>query len=123
MGVWYDHIRTFWQTLLFGKHLMVITKELVSRRRPFAGRNEIQVFHAVTRGEVPSFTPSPNNEPSTIQDTLEEICRRCWTHDPARRPTMHDIIRDLRSEAWFQEERSLKQLVNGDEMSNVRKAL
>ena len=104
MGIWNDHICTFCPSLPWWKYLTAVTKELVSRQRPFAGRSEIQVFHAVTRGEVPSFSSQSENETSTIRNMLEEICCRCWTNDPALRPTMNDIVRDLRPETWFLQE-------------------
>ena len=102
---------------------MSITKELVTLQRPFAGRNEIQVFQAVTRREVPSFPPQPGNEISTIRDMLEKICRQCWISDPAFRPTMHDIVGDLDTLApSVQEDQSPKDLVH-DEISNLASAL
>ena len=103
---------------------MAITKELVSRQRPFAGRNEIQVFHAVTRGEVPLFAPRSEDEASLIRDRLEKICQRCWTNDPALRPTMHDLVEDLRPGLWFlQEDQSPKHLVHDNEISDLGRAL
>ena len=99
---------------------MVITKELVSRQRPFAGMNDYQVLLAIIQGETPSFPPRSKNELNMIRDMLEKLCRRCWASNPAHRPTMHDIIGDLRPETWFlQEDQSLTQHVYNAGMSNL----
>ena len=79
---------------------------------------------AVKQGKVPSFPPQSKAEPSTIRAMLEKICRRCWTSDPALRPTMRDIVRDLRPETWFlQEDESGKHLAYSDGISRLEKAL
>ena len=81
-------------------------------------------MQAITREEVPSLPPQSQNEQSTIRDMLERICRGCWTSDPALRPTMRDIVRDLRPETWFlQEDESPKHLAYNDVISNLEKAL
>ena len=55
---------------------------------------------------------------------LEQMCRRCWKSELVLRPTMHDIVGDLRPETWFlQNTQSSKQLVHDDEISDLEKAL
>ena len=81
-------------------------------------------MQAITREEVPSLPPQLQNEKSTIRDMLEGICRGCWTSDPALRPTMRDIVRDLRPETWFlQEDEVSCHLAYNDRISNLEKAL
>ena len=74
---------------------MMVMKELISRQKPFAGLTDYQIILAIIQGETPSFSSQTESTARMEQDVLEDICRRCWANDPARRPAMQDIISDL----------------------------
>ena len=106
-------------------HLTPI-KELISRQRPFGGSSELQILQAIIQGTTPPFPTRPDIATGSMQDILEKICQRCWTADPARRPTMRDIISDLRHESLLlQEHRISESPIPGDVMSEpeLRRAL
>ena len=125
MGVWNDRICALrLQYFLTLEASDKDCKELITRQRPFMGRNEVLVMHAVTHGEIPSFPSRSNNTPDMIRDMLEKICRRCWTSSPGLRPTMRDIVDDLRPETWFlREYRISSHPIHNSGVSNLKKAL
>ena len=82
-------------------HLTLMTKELVSRKRPFEGLRDFQVIQAITQGKTPSFPSRPESSIDVVQESLKDVCRRCWTNNPTLRPRMQDIVSDLRPGRLF----------------------
>ena len=81
---------------LYYLHLTIKKKEVVSRKRPFEGLGDFQIMREILQGNVPSFIPPSKDSMDMVKVSLEGICRRCWTNDPKGRPTMRDIVSNLR---------------------------
>ena len=83
-------------------------------------------MQAITQGKTPSFPLQSDDtlDAIVIRDMLEQLCRQCWAQDTARRPTMHDIVCDLRLEKLFiQEDEITMHLPHDSEVSKLERAL
>lgn len=62
------------------------------RKRPYEGQHQLQVIQSIAQGRLPKFRrPSEltvNSLDKTLRDGLELICAKCWSRDPADRPSM-----------------------------------
>ena len=67
----------------------VITWELLTREDPFADHDDYDTFvNAVCGGERPII-------PRWCPKSLEKVIKSCWEEDPAKRPTMGEVINQL----------------------------
>lgn len=70
----------------------ILMYELWTSERIFAGQPKQAVFSAVTRGDF--RLPVPPDSPMRYSNLM----RICWEREPANRPTMGMILRDLRDQ-------------------------
>ncbi|AGO82793.1 Serine/threonine protein kinase [Pandoravirus dulcis] len=66
----------------------VVMWEIITRKQPYSGRNFMAVTLAVlegTRLDIPADCPAD----------LAKLVRRCWRKNPAKRPSMAEVLADL----------------------------
>lgn len=66
----------------------IVIWEVLTRKRPFAGRNFMGVSLDVLEGKRPQI---PNDCP----DNIRKLMKKCWHADPAKRPTMEQVLAAL----------------------------
>lgn len=68
----------------------IVLWELLTRKAPFAHHNDIKVFMKaiVEKGERPPI-------PDGTLPSLKELMETCWAANPARRPSMTEILKSL----------------------------
>jgi hypothetical protein len=57
---------------------------------PFHGKNELQIFHLVTKGKRPVRLESPR-----MEDDTWNLIQRCWEPIPSKRLTIKDVATAL----------------------------
>lgn len=75
----------------------VLLYMLLTTEVPFRGKNQFQIFNAVTRGERPVIG-------DYVPKFLRDLVAACWSQEPERRPTFSQIVDMLREgEGWLDE--------------------
>ncbi|XP_055336151.1 atrial natriuretic peptide receptor 1-like [Paramacrobiotus metropolitanus] len=82
----------------------VIAQEIITRRRPFAREDTPDpeagaIIEAVKASTVKGNAPFiPYIEPDACSPELRDLCLKCYTMDPAKRPTAQDLRKALREQ-------------------------
>ncbi|TDL15450.1 kinase-like protein [Rickenella mellea] len=77
----------------------MVIYELLSKSYPFAGLPDIQVLIKIAGGGSPNPPKDIRSRPPTDQ-SLWDLCKRCWHKEPASRPTMSSIVADLKKKSF-----------------------
>ncbi len=64
----------------------------MSGKAPFEGLLHQVILRRVTLDEPPIPKDHPN---LPARDPLWKLMRRCWNNDPASRPTMQEVLREV----------------------------
>ena len=73
-------------------------KELCTQTRSYEEMKEDDICSALMKSHLSSFPPSSEFWPAQtqeIKDTLQTICRECWTNNPDDRIDMISIVKKL----------------------------
>lgn len=72
--------------------------QVVTRRRPYDGRNFMGVLTDVLAGARPSPLPTATSGGGDdCPVALVELMQRCWAAEPDERPSMADVVGSLES--------------------------
>ncbi|KLO07661.1 kinase-like protein [Schizopora paradoxa] len=85
--------------------------ELLSGDVPFAKiRNDLKVIFAIVNKTLPSEPALSDGEPASdaLRGYMWTICSRCWTMEPAQRPTMGELLKEMEEYSPVREQRELK---------------
>ncbi|TDL14288.1 kinase-like protein [Rickenella mellea] len=77
----------------------MVVYELLTKSHPFAGIPDIQVLIIVVGGGLPNPPRDIKNRPP-IDQSLWELCKRCWNKEPSLRPTMSSIVAELKKKSF-----------------------
>ncbi|KIO28094.1 hypothetical protein M407DRAFT_231354 [Tulasnella calospora MUT 4182] len=66
---------------------------VMSEKPPFSGLTPARIVQLAVGGQMPEPEDHPKLPPS---DPLWSLMRRCWNKAPAERPTMHEVLHEVR---------------------------
>ncbi|XP_032905360.1 ankyrin repeat and protein kinase domain-containing protein 1 isoform X1 [Amblyraja radiata] len=69
----------------------IVTWEVVTQQRPYAGTDILAVFVKVVAGERPCLKIIPEDGPPGCAQVVE-LMQRCWNQEPKRRPLFSEIV-------------------------------
>jgi len=81
----------------------VIMYEVVSRHMAFETLDAEQVQDRIAQGERPALYGETEEEtyvPPTTPTVLRELIARCWSQGPLDRPSMDEVIREVKDLDW-----------------------
>lgn len=88
-----------------------IAYQLLTGEKPFNGISPFQIIQRIQKGELPKFK-------KTFNKSLQNLIEKCWSINPAERPTFSEIVENLTNN-----ESILKNVENKKEYRNYIKYL
>ncbi|TDL15429.1 kinase-like protein [Rickenella mellea] len=77
----------------------MVVYELLTKQYPFAHLQPLQAIIAIVLGNLPS-PPSNLQSRRKIEKSLWKLCTLCWNRNPAKRPAIKDVVREINGQQF-----------------------